>query len=121
MQTQFIKKMTKLEAGFHLLMMLSLSDGKLDQAETDVIMDFLNDHFDGNIDLVKEQAFLRALPIDEHENHFLETAQHLYSITTQDERHTITHFAMEVAMADEAMQVQENKLINILYDSWDIE
>jgi hypothetical protein len=28
---------------------------------------------------------------------------------------------MEVAMADENMESIENKLINILYDTWDIE
>ena len=121
MQTQFIKKMSKVEAGFHMLMLLSLSDGKVDHAESEVIIDFLNDHFNGDVDLVKEQAFLRALPLEEHENHFIETAQHFYTISNEDERHTSTHFAMEVVMADEDMQAQENKLINILYDSWDIE
>jgi uncharacterized tellurite resistance protein B-like protein len=48
-------------------------------------------------------------------------SEHFYTISTEDERHTLTHFAMEVAMADEAMQATENKLINTLYDTWDIE
>jgi uncharacterized tellurite resistance protein B-like protein len=121
MQTQFINKMSKVEAGFHILMLLSLADGKVQQSESDVVIDFLNDHFDGQLDLIKEQAFLRALPIEEYEKHFLETAEHFYTISNEDERHTLTHFAMEVAMADEAMQSTENKLINILYDTWDIE
>ncbi len=121
MQTQFIKKMSKVEAGFHMLMLLSLADGKVQQAESAVVIDFLNDHFDGELDLIKEQAFLRALPEEEHEKHFQETAEHFYTISNEDERHTLTHFAMEVAMADESMQANENKLINILYDTWDIE
>lgn len=121
MQTQFIKKMNKVEAGFHLLMVLSLADGKMQQAESDVIMDFLDDHFKGDIDLIKEQAFLRALPEEEREKHFLETAEHFYGISTDDERHTITRFAMQVAMADDDMEVRENQYINALYDCWAIE
>jgi uncharacterized tellurite resistance protein B-like protein len=121
MQTQFIKKMSKVEAGFHLLMLLSLADGKIQKAESDVMIDFLNDHFDGNIDLIKEQAFFRALPSEEYEKHFEETAHHFYSISTEDERHTITRFAMDLVMADENMQKHENTLINKLYDYWDIE
>lgn len=121
MQTQFIKKMNKTEAGFHLLMLLSLADGKIQQSESAVIIDFLNDHFNDNIDLIKEQAFLRALPASEHEKHFLETAEHFYSVSSTDERHTITRFAMEVAMADDDMKHHENKLIQKLFDCWDIE
>ena len=121
MQTQFIKKMSKVEAGFHLLMIVSLVDGKMQQAESDVILDFINDHFDGEINLIKEQAFLRALPESEREKHFIETAEHFYSISTEDERHTLTRFALEVAMADEDMQTHENKFINKLYDCWAIE
>jgi len=121
MPTQFIKKMSKVEAGFHLLMLLSLADGKLHQAESDIIIGFLNDHFDGGIDLIKEQAFLRALPEEEREQHFVETAEHFYSISNEDERHTITRFAMEIVMADGNMQQHENKLINKLYDCWAID
>jgi uncharacterized tellurite resistance protein B-like protein len=102
-------------------MLLSLADGKLQGSEHDVVIDYLNDHFNDNIDLIKEQAFLRALPSEERENHFIETAQHFYTISTPDDRHTITHFAMEVVMADENMQKTENRFINLLYDTWDIE
>ncbi len=121
MPTQFIKKMNKTEAGFHLLMLLSLADNHLHPTEHDVVIDFLNDHFNDNIDLIKEQAFLKALPAEERESHFVETAEHFYAISSSDERHTITRFAMDVAMADETMQDHENQLINKLYDCWDID
>lgn len=121
MPTQFIKKMTKVEAGFHLLMMLSLADGSLHKAESEVIIDFLNDHFTGDLDLIKEQAFLRALPTEEHEQHFEEIAQHFYTISNEDERHTLTRFAMEVVMADDDLQHHENRMITKLYDLWAIE
>lgn len=121
MPTQFIKKMNKTEAGFHILTLLSLADDEIHAAETEVILDFLNDHFNDNIDLIKEQAFIRALPKEEYETHFRETAEHFYSVSTEDERHTITRFAMDVVMADESLGKHENHLITKLYDCWDIE
>lgn len=121
MPTQFIKKMTKVEAGFHLLMMLSLADGSLHKAESEVIIDFLNDYFTGDLDLIKEQAFIRALPVEEHEQHFEEVAQHFFTVSTEDERHTLTRFAMDVVMADDKLLQQENKMITKLYDLWAIE
>lgn len=120
MQTQFIKKMNKTEAGFHLLMLLTLADNNMNNAEHDVIIDYLNDHFNDNIDLIKEQAFLKILPEEERLNHFEEVAHQFYAISTEDERHTITRFAMDVVMADDNMQKAENKLINLLYDCWDL-
>ncbi|HCP92676.1 MAG TPA: hypothetical protein DIU05_01400 [Bacteroidetes bacterium] len=121
MPTQFIKKMNKTEAGFHILTLLSLADGEIHTAETNVILEFLNDHFNDNIDLIKEQAFLRALPHEEYETHFMETVEHFYTVSTEDERHTITRFAMDVVMADESLGKHENTLITKLYDCWDIE
>jgi uncharacterized tellurite resistance protein B-like protein len=120
METQFVKKMNKTEAGFHLLMLLSMSDNIIRSEEHDVVIDYLNDHFNDNIDLIKEQAFLTVLPPEERENHFVEVAQQFYTISTEDERHTITRFAMDVVMADESMQKNENRLINLLYDTWDL-
>jgi uncharacterized tellurite resistance protein B-like protein len=121
MPTQFIKKMNKAEAGYHILSLLSLADGTLHTAEATVIMDFLNDHYSEDFDLIKEQAFIKALPTEEYENHFRETVEHFYSISNEDQRHTITRFAMDVVMADDSLESYENELITIMYDCWDIE
>jgi uncharacterized tellurite resistance protein B-like protein len=120
MPTQFIKNMNKTEAGFHLLMILSLADGSIQRAESSVILDFLEKNFHEPIEIIKEQAFLRALPEDERKNHLHETAEHLYKITTQEERHKLIEFAMKVVMADKKMNQEENSFINALYDTWDL-
>lgn len=119
--THFIQKLNKTEAGFHLLMGLSLADGNFQAEESKVILDFLDKNFNGNIDLIKEQAFLRALPEEEHKDHFRQVAEHFYKISNEEERNKITSFAMKVAMADRKMEHQENSLINALYDAWGIE
>jgi uncharacterized tellurite resistance protein B-like protein len=120
MPTQFIKKMNKTEAGFHLLMILSLADGSIQRAESSVILDFLEKNFHEPIEIIKEQAFLRALPEDERKNHLHETAEHLYKITNEDERHKLIEFAMKVVMADDKMEHEENSFINALFDAWDL-
>lgn len=121
MTTQFITKQNKTEAGFHLLMSLSLADGEFQKSESGVILDFLEKNFKDDIDLIKEQAFLRALPQEELHNHICEVADQLYKITTAAERNKLIEFAMKVVMADKVMEQKENKLINAIYDAWGLE
>lgn len=121
MPTQFIHKMNKTEAGFHILMILSLADGSLHKAESSVILDFLEKSFHEPIEIIKEQAFLRACPVEEMLNHFTETAQQFYRISSIKERNDLIAFAMKVVMADEKMESEENVYINTLYDCWGLD
>lgn len=120
MPTQFISKMNRTEAGFHLLVILSLSDGKYDSVENDVIIEFLSDAFPGKIDLIKEQAFLRIFPQEEWEMHFREVAARFYAISVPEDRNHLLDFAMKVVIADDKVTPDENVYINLLYDAWDL-
>lgn len=120
MATQFINKMNKTEAGFHLLMILSKVDGKIEKAESNVLLDFLEKNFNQPIDLIKEQAFLMAYP-DDMMDHFIETAEQFFKISTSNERNKIIQFAMKICMADKKMENGENKFINALYDAWGLD
>ncbi len=121
MITQFVNNMNKTEAGFHILMILSKVDGKVEKAESNVLLDFLEKNFDQPIDLIKEQAFLMAYPMDDIMEHFIETAERLFKISTSAERNKILQFAMKVCMADHKMENKENKFINALYDAWGLD
>ncbi len=121
MTTQFISKMNKTEAGFHILMILSKADGTIDKSESDVLFEFLEKNFNDPVDLIKEQAFLMAYPLDTVMDHFLETAEHFFKISNVVERNKLIQFAMKICMADEKMEIQENKFINALYDAWGLE
>jgi uncharacterized tellurite resistance protein B-like protein len=120
MSTQFISKMNQKEAGFHLLVLLSLADGNSSSAETDVILEFLDQAFPGSIDLIKEQAFVKVLPEEERENHFREIAARFLAISDSEERTLLIEFAMKLVMADARMDQAENSYINLLYDLWDM-
>ncbi len=121
MATQFINKMNKTEAGFHLLMIISKVDGKIEKAESNVLLDFLEKSFRQPIDLIKEQAFLMAYPMDDMMDHFIETAEQFFKISTSNERNKILQFAMKICMADNKMENGENKFINALYDAWGLD
>ena len=121
MPTQFISKMNKTEAGFHILMMLSLVDGSIQSSESSVILDFLEESFSEPIEIIKEQAFIRACPEDERLQHFTESAQQFYKISTTTDRDKFIAFAMQVVMADKKMEQAENAYINALYDTWGLE
>ena len=120
MPTQFIQKMNKTEAGFHLLLILSYADGNLHAEESSVIFDFIENNYKEDINIIKEQAFIRALPSEELHDHFLETAAQFYKISTYEERNKLIEFAMKVVMADLEMENTENTYINELYDAWDL-
>jgi uncharacterized tellurite resistance protein B-like protein len=120
MPTQFIQKMNKTESGFHLLMILSLIDGTIHAEESSVVIEFIEENYKEEIDIIKEQAFIRALPEEELKNHFLETAAQFFKISTYEERNALIEFAMKVVMADKTMETTENAYINELYDAWDL-
>jgi uncharacterized tellurite resistance protein B-like protein len=121
MPTQFIKKMNKTEAGFHLLMSLSMADGSVHKSEASVLIDFLNRNFNDNLDLIKEQAFFKAYPQEGLFDHFIEVAEQFYILSSPEDRNKLITFAMKLVMADSKMEPTENKYINALYDAWGLE
>lgn len=121
METKFIKTLNKSEAGFHLLMLLSLADNHSVWPEHKVVLDFLDENYSEQIDLIKEQAFINALPAFMRKSHFEEVAQRFFSISTIQERFKFTGFAVDVIMADKILKNEENEYLNILYDNWDLE
>lgn len=121
MSTHFIAKLNKCESAFHLLGILSRADGISQEKEKRIIMTFLEKNFyDDDIDLIKEQAFLTALPHSEHYTHFEEVCNRFYSLSTSDERNKLVEFAMKVVMADKQMTDDENRLIEKLFAAWDL-
>ncbi len=121
MPTQFIKKLNKTEAGFHLLMSLSMADGSVHKSEASVLIDFLNKNYNENMDLIKEQAFFKAYPQEGFFDHFIEVAEQFFIVSSSEDRNKLITFAMKLVMADAKMEPTENKYINALYDAWGLE
>lgn len=120
MSTNFIAKLNKCESAFHLLGILSRADGSSDSKEKRIILDFLEKNFDEEMDLIKEQAFLTALPPSEHYTHFEEVCDKFYTLSDVKERNKLVEFAMKVVMADKQMTDDESRLIEKLFAAWDM-
>jgi uncharacterized tellurite resistance protein B-like protein len=120
MSTNFISKLNKCETAFHLLVILARADGSSGTKEKKIILSFLEESYDDDLDLIKEQAFLTALPLYEHVDHFEEIISHFYSLSDAHERAHIIEFAMKVVMADKIMTQNENLLIDKLFTAWDL-
>lgn len=120
MSTNFIAKLNKSEAAFHLLGILSRADGESQPKERSIILNFLEKNYNDEMDLIKEQAFLTALPTSEHYSHFNEVSSRFYTLSSQEERNKLIEFAMKVVMADKQMTDDENLLIDRLFTVWDL-
>ena len=120
MSTNFIAKLNKSEIAFHLLGILSRADGASQPREKTIILNFLEKNFDDEMDLIKEQAFLTALPPSEHFSHFDEVCSRFYALSSQEERNKLVEFAMKVVMADKKMTDDDNRLIDRLFTVWDL-
>jgi uncharacterized tellurite resistance protein B-like protein len=120
MSTNFIARLNKCETAFHLLVLLSRADGSSASKEKKVILDFLEKNYHDDLDLIKEQAFLTALPHSEHAGHFDEVINRFYTLSDVEERTNIIDFAMKVVMADKTMTADENLLIDKLFTAWDL-
>lgn len=120
MASQFVQALGIRATGFHILTLLSFADGSYAGEESDVIHDFVENAYDGPFDLIKEQAFLRALPASERRAHFRDVINRFYSISTPEQRHELVSFAMRLVMADHEMQPAEDSLIKELLRDWDL-
>lgn len=120
METQFVKKLNRTETGFHILSLLLRIDKKTSEAERKVINQFLEEFVEEPIELIKEQAFVNALPEEEFDSYYDEICNHFYTISSPEDRHHIFNFAMKACMADKIMHPEENRYIGHLMNAWDV-
>ena len=120
MPSSIINDMNKTEAGFHLLVMLSLADGSTQPVEANIILEFLNREYALPLDLNKEQEFIKMMPEEEIHTHFSEVCSRFYSLSNKEERRNLVDFAMQIVMSDRKRNETEDMLINVLLHSWDL-
>ena len=121
METKFIKKLNRAEAGFHPLMLLSVADKNSIWIEHKILIKYIEEnYYSETFDLIKEQAFINALPDNLKLNHFIEVSQRFYSISTVEERFKFTGFAVKIITVNKEISTQKNQFLNILYDNWDL-
>lgn len=107
-------------AGFHILSILSETDGDFNPAEGMVIVDYLQEHFPfgGNFD--SEIEILSTLPKEDYLTHMKKAAEAFYRESTPKERLHFIRFALKLIKADEKVAREEDKMITKLFEWWDI-
>lgn len=110
--------MQKAVSGYHLLMILTNVDGRLNVKEDLVIKDWLSKKFSEKVDLDNEMEVISSLSQEDYPIHFHEHMNLFYTNTTNEERVEFLQFAMDIIKADGKIDPEENKFFNELFDAW---
>ncbi len=111
--------MNKTMAGYHLLMILSAVDFRVNALEDKVIRDYLVQEFPIHVNLDREMEIISNLHPDEWERHFLKAMDDFYDDATEAERRSLLNFAIQLTKADNVITREENYYLNLLFETWE--
>lgn len=106
-------------AGYHLLMILSAVDFRINAAKDLVIRDYLVHEFPIHVNLDRQMDIISRLKPEEWEGHFLKMMDDFYDDATDAERKNLINFAIVLTKADEVITKEENHYLNLLFDHWE--
>lgn len=113
------RKMNKAMAGYHMLMLLSNSDGDVSAAEGNLIIAYLRETFPFRVNLDNEMDFISKLNREDYLPHFTKSMDDFYQDSTPDERADFVNFAVNLVSADKNITKEENIFLNELLNGWD--
>jgi hypothetical protein len=114
-------RMNKTIAGFHMLMILSAVDYRLNGYEESIIIQYLIQEFPFNVNLDKQMEIISRLKHDEWEAHFEKCIDDFHDDSTEEERMNILTFALHLTKADDVITMEENHYLQKMFDVWDYE
>lgn len=133
--------MNKYEAGYNLLLILSVSDGEYLPEEGQVIADYLRAQHEPFIGTAEENSLLLELSDEQLLDHFKDSAlkyhseadesqkEELFTAATEsffadsspEERNQLLRFVMRLVKADNVVSPGESSFLSRLYDAWGID
>jgi hypothetical protein len=111
-------RMNKTIAGYHMLMILSAVDFRINAEEDAVIRHYMVTEFPFHVNLDKQMEIISSLRPDEWERHFTRAMDDFYDDATEAERKNLLRFALRLTRADNVVTKEENKYLNLLFESW---
>ncbi len=111
-------RLNKTIAGYHILMILSAVDFRFVIEEEIIIKEFMLHEFPFQLNLDKQMEVISNLLPTEWEAHFRACLDDFYDDATEVERTQFIKFALELAKADDIITKEENKFLEILFDTW---
>ena len=109
------------QAGYHMLMILSVVDGQYAVAEGKIIVDYLAKNYQLDIDIDKENQVLLEVPKDMIPEHFKKAAGFFFDNSNEEQRLDFIAFAYRLVQADGRMASEENKILTSLAHFWHID
>ena len=109
------------QSGYHMLMILSVVDGKYQVAEGKVIVNYLTKNYESEIDIDKENQAILAVPNDMLPEHFKNAADDFLKHSTEEQRIDFMAFAFRLIQADGKVDRDENKILKSLSHFWHID
>ena len=113
--------MSRAVAGYHMLMILSVVDGKFNGKEEKVIREYMEENYGGLVDLDHEMAVISALPSIDYAIHFNNAMNSFYMHSTKNERNHFLDMATRLVAADKQISAKENLFLNELFNAWEEE
>ena len=111
--------MSRAVAGYHMLMILSAVDGKLNGNENKVIQLYMEENYGGLIDLEQEMTQIKKIPSEEYPIHFNNAMNDFYIHSTKKERNHFLDMATRLVAADKQITPRENLFLNELFNAWE--
>lgn len=105
-------------SGYHILMLLSMVDGKVHPNEQMVITNYLSLAYTFTKNLDNDLEQLITMPKSAYQAHLQQHMDLFFANSTEAERKHLLQFAIHVIKADGKIAALENDLFNYLYSGW---
>src|SRR6478752_722762 len=92
--------MSRAVAGYHMLMILSVIDGKLNGKEDQVIKEYMEENYGGLVDSERELAIITKISTEDYPIHFNNAMNNFYMHSTKNERNHFLDMATRLVAAD---------------------
>jgi uncharacterized tellurite resistance protein B-like protein len=113
--------MNAIAAAYNVLYVLSLCDGRADDAEAEVILEFLQDNYDGSFDPDAEAEAVLVATDEKRRARLAQAAGVLLGEADPKSLETLLEFGLSLVMTDGELAEEENELLRDLAGIWNIE
>lgn len=114
-------KLNKSEAGYQMLQLLSVIDGRFSVEEDLIIRKYLVENYPFHVNLDAAMEDISILNPADYILHFQKCMDDFYQDSTPEERTHFMDFAVKLVSADEEITKEENIFLKTLFDAWDSE
>ena len=112
------RKLSKAEAGYQMLQILSAVDGEFSANEDMVIRKFLVENALSDYQMEEETEVISTLAPEDYILYFHKAMDDFYEDSTPDDRTRFLDYAMQLVRADNRITRDENIFLNDLFDAW---